>query len=66
MEVIINQKTFSIQGESIHKALLAYGLQETKGIAIAVNDQVIPKSSWNSFQVKSQDNITIIHAAQGG
>ncbi|QNL51198.1 sulfur carrier protein ThiS [Olivibacter sp. SDN3] len=66
MEVIINQEVFNIQNDSLIEALRIYGLQETSGIAIAVNDHVIPKSSWNSFQVHPQDNIIIIRAAQGG
>jgi sulfur carrier protein len=36
------------------------------GIAIAVNNNVIPKKSWRSFKIKNQDKITIITATQGG
>jgi len=66
MEVIINQQTFHLQSNSLTGALKTYGLTQTTGIAVAVNDTVIPKTAWEVFQVKANDQITIITAAQGG
>jgi len=39
---------------------------EKKGIAIAVNNTVIPKKEWSVLQLNNQDKITIITATQGG
>ena len=36
------------------------------GIAVAVNEQVIPKSDWKKFLPKENDRILIIKASQGG
>lgn len=36
------------------------------GIAVAVNDQVVPRSSWNTFQLNNGNKILIIKATQGG
>ena len=66
MEVIINQQTFYLQSNSLTEALKTYGLAQTKGIVVAVNDTVVPKTAWEVFQVKANDQITIITAAQGG
>ncbi len=41
------------------------GIQST-GIAIAVNNQVIPRSQWEAFLLAEGDKITIIRATQGG
>jgi sulfur carrier protein len=38
----------------------------SKGMAVAVNDVVIPKSRWNSTTLNPDDTIEIIHAVQGG
>jgi sulfur carrier protein len=38
----------------------------TKGIAIAVNQQIIPKSQWNTHSIKHGDQLTLIKATQGG
>ena len=37
-----------------------------KGVAIAINNEVIPKSKWANQQLKENDNLTIITATAGG
>ncbi|MDR2580141.1 MAG: sulfur carrier protein ThiS [Fibromonadaceae bacterium] len=37
-----------------------------KGIAFAVNDKVVPKSKWASFNLQNNDRILAIEATQGG
>lgn len=44
----------------------ANGLYQERGIAVAINSEIFPKSEWNHYQVKDQDNILIITATQGG
>jgi len=66
MEVIINQKTFRLQHHTISEALQVYGITQTKGIAIAINNTVIPKAEWCAITLQENDQITIITAAQGG
>jgi sulfur carrier protein len=36
------------------------------GVAVAVNDDVIPKSRWRTAALKPDDRIEVIHAVQGG
>jgi len=36
------------------------------GIAIAVNNTVVPKAEWEKFLLKDKDNIIIINAISGG
>lgn len=36
------------------------------GIAVAVNDQVVPRARWESTHVQPGDRIEVIHAVQGG
>ena len=38
----------------------------SKGIAVAVNQTVIPKTKWDQTIIKENDNIIIITATQGG
>ena len=37
-----------------------------KGIAVAVNDNVVPDSQWLSFALHDGDKILVVAAAQGG
>lgn len=39
---------------------------EQKGIAVAVNAEVIAQSNWADICLKDGDRIDIIHAVQGG
>ena len=39
---------------------------QTKGLAVAVNNQVVPKSAWELYQLQENDKVTIIRATQGG
>ncbi len=67
MEVTINQQSFTAPPDSnLLQLLHAYGLQQTKGVAVAVNGMVIPKASWSGYGLKANDQLTVIKAAQGG
>jgi sulfur carrier protein len=39
---------------------------EPKGVAVAVNDMVVPKQKWNETILKDNDSIEIVRAVQGG
>nr|WP_043589883.1 sulfur carrier protein ThiS [Geminisphaera colitermitum] len=48
-------------------ALLAeLGQADRKGIAVAVNDTVIPRATWPAHSLHDADRILIIQATQGG
>ncbi|HWY13269.1 MAG TPA: sulfur carrier protein ThiS [Bacteroidia bacterium] len=67
MEVIINHnKTELKEKSSLFILLQLQDLSEKKGIAVAVNNKVVPRSKWNSHILNSNDSITIIKATQGG
>jgi sulfur carrier protein len=36
------------------------------GIAVAVNNRVVPKANWSAYALEDQDSVTIITATQGG
>lgn len=40
--------------------------QQTAGIAVAVNAQIVFRSDWPSTMVKEEDQIEIVHAVSGG
>jgi sulfur carrier protein len=37
-----------------------------KGIAVAVNDEVVPRSQWSAHELADGDRVEIIRATQGG
>lgn len=67
MNITINKELKIINADSHLLQLLEdVKLLDQKGIAIAVNNQVITRSNWEQFQLKKNDKITIIKATQGG
>jgi sulfur carrier protein len=69
MEIKINHQTKSISENSLTvQALLNQEIapEKQKGIAIAINNQVISKNQWGQHLIQEQDDILIIKATQGG
>jgi sulfur carrier protein len=68
MELKINNQTkqFAIDSLTV-QALLDLEIPEKQnGIALAINNTVIPKSDWNTHFINPTDDILIISATQGG
>ncbi|OXG03050.1 sulfur carrier protein ThiS [Flavobacterium araucananum] len=68
MELKINQQTKQFNAESLSvQALLDLEIpHKQNGIAVAVNNTVVPKLNWNQHLVQETDEILIISATQGG
>ncbi len=68
MELIINhtRKTFDVLPATL-EALMAMELpQKRKGIAVALNNRIIPQQSWAETVLNDKDSVLIITATQGG
>ncbi len=46
--------------------LVALWCPSPRGIAVARNGEVVPKSAWDSTEVRAGDRIEIVTAAAGG
>lgn len=67
MNVIVNQQVVELPDPArIPDLLSTLKIESTKGIALAVNDQILRKEHWEEFQFSSNDKILIIKATQGG
>ncbi|WP_170845577.1 MULTISPECIES: sulfur carrier protein ThiS [Parapedobacter] len=67
MEVIINHQTVVTKPEApLSEVLRTYGVVHAKGVAVAVNETIIPQSHWNTKLLEPRDRIMVIKAAQGG
>jgi sulfur carrier protein len=67
MIVFINNKNCELNADAnLTVALEQNGILTQKGIAVAVNNAVIPKAEWNTKTLTENDKITIIKATQGG
>ena len=67
MELIINSESENFnQPLTVEQLIYAKFNELPKGIAIAVNNQVIPRDNWKNFDLKNGNKILIIKATQGG
>lgn len=67
MNIYINNKQQEVPTHAkISDALAALSIVSQKGIAVAINNNVIPKAEWDSHLLQADDNITLIKATQGG
>ncbi len=67
MFITYNGIELEIEAEvSLHDYLHKQGLSEQSGIAVAVNETVIPKKEWQDCILKPFDSVLVIKATQGG
>ena len=67
MFITYNGIELEIESEvSLHDYLHKQGLSEQSGIAVAVNETVIPKKEWEDHILKPYDSVLVIKATQGG
>ncbi|MFC5283865.1 sulfur carrier protein ThiS [Pedobacter alpinus] len=67
MEITVNQQVYQITHNCNIKQLFGDVLQKpSQGLAIAINQNIIPKTQWESHFLQSGDKIIIIKATQGG
>jgi sulfur carrier protein len=67
MNITINAKPYQMEEFSnLVDVLEKAKIINRFGIAIAVNNTVVPKTEWEKFVLKDKDNIIIINAISGG
>jgi len=67
MEIRINQQLTEIPEHfSVEQLLSSLFADSGKGIAVAINQAIIPKTEWPIHILNPKDNIILIKATQGG
>jgi sulfur carrier protein len=65
--ITLNGQPHPLAGPSSLKAVLAgLGLADRKGVAAAVNGEVVPRAAWESRLLADRDRVVVIRATQGG
>ncbi len=67
MQITINNQSYTFnENTSLENAVESLELKETNGIALALNEEIIPKSNWQKTILYNEDKIIIIGAVAGG
>ncbi|MDR1679174.1 MAG: sulfur carrier protein ThiS [Prevotellaceae bacterium] len=67
MKIIFNNREVVVAtGLVLLELLEAESFTQKKGIAVAINNRVIPRVEWASFSLSENDKILVITATRGG
>lgn len=67
MELIINGERQQMEAlDSLGQVLKALDVPAKRGVAVALNESVVPRGQWDDQPVTDGDRIEIIRATQGG
>ena len=67
MRISVNDESREIpEGSTLSNLLTSLALEDLRGWAVAINEQVIPSEEMNARQLFEGDRILLIQATQGG
>lgn len=67
MEIKVNNQSHQVSKSTLlSQLLLQLNVENTSGMAIAVNNNVVPRARWEKMQLNNGDDILLIKATQGG
>lgn len=67
MTIHVNDQSRTLNdGAQLADLLRELGLAERKGVAIAINDEVVPRSTWPTRALAEGERVLVIQATQGG
>ncbi len=65
--IYINDKPHPFeQSQTLSELLDALNIDDSKGIAVALNNNVVPREKWDKYIINDNDKLLLIKAAQGG
>jgi sulfur carrier protein len=65
--IYLNDQPQELAGPATLMAVLAgLGLAGRRGVAAAVNGEVVPRGSWETRELADNDRVVVIRATQGG
>ncbi|GAA2489341.1 sulfur carrier protein ThiS [Winogradskya consettensis] len=66
MRISINGTTRVVEATSTVEGLVATVTPARRGVAVAVNGEVVPRSAWPGAELHEGDRVEVLTAAQGG
>ena len=66
MKIKFNGESIEFSDSCLFELLDQNDLSNKSGIAVAINNTVVPKSLWQEAEIKENDEVLVITAAAGG
>jgi sulfur carrier protein len=66
VKLLVNGETTLVDDDVTVGALATSILDRPKGVAVAVNGEVVPRSEWATTRLCNDDRVEVVTARQGG
>ncbi len=66
MTVLVNGDSSDVRAGTTVAGVVDALARSPKGIAVAVNGEIVPRSAWTKTKVNDGDEVEVLAAAQGG
>jgi sulfur carrier protein len=65
--VLLNGERREIgEGATVESVVLAAGASNGRGVAVALDGEVVPRGEWASTEVRDGQQVEVLRAVQGG
>lgn len=65
--ILLNGRSRQVEARTLEELLVEIGLApDRKGIAVALNGEVVPRGRWQTRRLSGGDSVEIVGAVQGG
>lgn len=70
MELTVNgasrQVELPVESATVAALIARLGIAEPRGLAVALNQRIVPRSQWEVTPVNAGDAVELVRATQGG
>jgi sulfur carrier protein len=67
MKIELNGRAVEVPPRAtVADAVEASGAEARRGVAVAVEGEVVPRSEWESTPLRDGQQVEVLHAVQGG
>lgn len=66
LSIRLNGEPHALRGATLAELLAARGIQRARGVAVAVNGQVVPARGWGECRLAEGDDVEIVKPVGGG
>ena len=68
MRIELNGRAVDLGGgaATVADAVAASGATERRGVAVAVEGEVVPRSEWDATELREGAHVDVLRAVQGG
>jgi len=67
MNILINNEQRVVpEGATVQEVVISFLQLNPSGMAIAINDSIVPRHLWESSELQINDRMLVIKASKGG